>query len=94
MRDIRVIDRSAPKRSAGARKSPLAQAALAPGTSGTLSAPAGTQAASAPEVTAPVSSSEHLGTTTYTPHAGSGSTRHAPAHKTESDASHSFDSSD
>jgi hypothetical protein len=99
--DVRVIriGHSARKRSAGgATKSPFAagvdsaaaRATLTPGTSGTLSAATNTQA-SAPEVVTPVRSSEHATTTTSTPDAGAGH-KHAP--KTESDASHSFDSSD
>jgi hypothetical protein len=101
--DMRVIriGHSALKRSAGAAtKSPFAagvdsagaRATLSPGTSGTLSAATNTQA-SAPEVVTPVSSSEHPATTTSPPDAGAGH-KHAPAAKTESGASHSFDSSD
>ena len=101
--NVRVIgiDHSALKRSAGAAtKSPFAaavdsvgaRATLTQATSGTLGAATNTQA-SAPEVVTPVSSSERPATTTSTPDAGAGH-KHAPAAKTESHASHSFDSSD
>lgn len=94
MRDITLINRSTTRRGArAARTSPFAQAAGST-TSGTLSASTGTQVASAPEVAGPVSSGKDLGTTTHTPDAGNAPVRHAPAKKTESHASHSFDSSD
>jgi hypothetical protein len=103
--DVRIvgIGHSALKRSAGAAtKSPLAtaggsagaRATLTPGSSGALSVATNTQAASAPEVVTPVGSSEHAASTTSTPDADAGHRRHAPAAKTESDASHTFDSSD